>query len=39
MDHDLKNNPDTHGTAPSLLGIRDILLHTFLAQAKFFATS
>ena len=35
----LKNNPDTRGAAPSLMRMRDILLHAFFAQAKFLITS
>ena len=35
----LKNNPDTHGAAPSLLRMCNILLQIFLSQDKFFATS
>ena len=35
----LKNNPDTHGAAPSLLRMHDILLQTLLARAKFFTTA
>ena len=36
---DLKNNPDTRGTDPSLLMMCDILLQTTLSQDKFFTTS
>ena len=35
----LKNNPDTHSTAPSLLRMRGILLQTALVQEKFFTTA
>ena len=33
-----KKNLDTRGVAPSLLRMRNILLQTFFARAKFFTT-
>ena len=35
----LKKKTDTQGVAPSLMRIRDILLQTFLAWAKFLTTA
>ena len=35
----LKNNPDTHSAAPSLLNMHNILLRTFLARDKLITTA
>ena len=35
----LKNNPDTHSAAPSLLNMHNILLQTFLAWDKLITTA